>query len=148
MIRVYTADGEFVRGFGSLGTGEGQLIANGPIAFDPAGNLWMVVPEQARLAGFSPNGEPIGILDLSSVVKPFTFGLAIDAQGHFYVADFNMHRVAVFDAQGGYLFAWGENGSGLGQFVVPFSIALDGNGGVYVVDIDSPSRMQGFRLRE
>ena len=47
-------------------------------------------------------------------------------------------------AVGGFLFKWGNYGTGSeGQFSYPHGIALDGDGNVYVTEIN-PSRVQVF----
>src|SRR5512139_1783037 len=59
-------------------------------------------------------------------------GVAVDSQGHIYVADYANHRVQKFDSSGGFLLAWGTYGVGSGQFSYPQGIAIDGEDRVYV----------------
>jgi len=60
--------------------------------------------------------------------------VAVAPSGDVCVTDLNNHRVQVFDSDGAYLEQWGTEGSGDGEFYEPFSVALDGDGNVYVVD--------------
>ena len=133
-----------IRTFGSPVNGDDAL---GPIAFDPAGNVWVQVPSLSSVYEFSPAGEPLTQLDLSSTVSSFPFGLAIDAAGRFYVVDGNSAKIHVFDTAGNELFSFGERGRDPGQLNAPWWIALDGSGGVYVGD-KAPSRVQGFAIKE
>ena len=61
-------------------------------------------------------------------------GLAIDSDGNVYVTDEWLHRVSVFDSDGGFLRMFGGFGDGLGQFNRPSGIAIDDNDDVYVSD--------------
>ena len=63
IVQVFSADGDFLRAFGSNEVGPGHLLRYGPIAFDPAGNLWVMDLLANELVQFSPAGEPSGRLD-------------------------------------------------------------------------------------
>jgi len=69
-------------------------------------------------------------------------GIDVDADGNIYVVDTGNHRIVKFDASGAFVRAWGEAGRGSGEFVYPFSIALD-DGHVYVGDPNN-GRIQFF----
>jgi predicted membrane-bound mannosyltransferase/DNA-binding beta-propeller fold protein YncE len=70
--------------------------------------------------------------------------LAPGPQGNVYVLDSNNHRVAVFDAEGQLVRAWGNQGTAAGQFNEPWGIAVDDNF-VYVADTWN-HRVQKFTL--
>jgi sugar lactone lactonase YvrE len=57
-----------------------------------------------------------------------------DMCGWILVADSGNHRVQAFDSLGNFLTAFGQYGSGEGQFNNPQGMAVDGNGRVLVVD--------------
>src|SRR6266571_3391840 len=61
-------------------------------------------------------------------------GVAVDASGNVYVADFGNHRVQKFTATGVYRSQWGTSGVGAGQFRFPLGVAVDASGNVYVAD--------------
>jgi len=63
--------------------------------------------------------------------------------GRVYVADTRNHRIAVFTTTGGWVTAWGERGSGVGQFEEPMGVAVDSSGNVYVADTGN-HRVQVF----
>src|SRR5580765_5337043 len=54
-------------------------------------------------------------------------GMAVDANGNVYVADYGNHRVQKFTDTGAYLTQWGTHGSGSGQFNGPEGLAVDAN---------------------
>ena len=73
-------------------------------------------------------------------------GLAVDGQGNVYVTDNGIilnaavqaagrySRVVKFDRNGKWLGAWGEHGTGEGQFLEAQGIAIDAAGYIYVAD--------------
>jgi DNA-binding beta-propeller fold protein YncE len=70
-------------------------------------------------------------------------GLARDAAGNIYVADFANNRIQKFDAMLKPILQWGRRGSAPGEFKDPCAVAVDGAGHVYVADTWN-SRVQVF----
>jgi len=70
-------------------------------------------------------------------------GLARDAAGNVYVADFVNNRIQKLSASLSPLLAWGRRGSAPGEFKDPCAVAVDGVGRVYVADTWN-SRIQVF----
>lgn len=52
-----------------------------------------------------------------------------------YVSDTNNKRVQVFDSAGSFLFNFGKEGAGKGEFKFPYGIAGDSAGNIYVADL-------------
>ncbi len=73
----------------------------------------------------------------------FPHGVAVDGDGHVYVADTDNDRMQEFTATGTFVSQWGTTGSAPGQFHTPLDVAADGDGHVYVVDGDN-YRVQEF----
>ena len=63
------------------------------------------------------DGNPESVLHFA---ETFTMG----DDGSFYVADTRRHRVAVFDAQGGYVRSIGQEGDGPGDLRAPFDVTF------------------------
>ncbi|UCG51185.1 MAG: NHL repeat-containing protein [Candidatus Latescibacterota bacterium] len=61
-------------------------------------------------------------------------GLAVDSNGSVYVLDRSNYRVWVYDNNAEFLFSFGEEGDGPGQFIAPSSIAIDDSDVIYVAD--------------
>ena len=61
-------------------------------------------------------------------------GIAVDASGNVYVADFRNYRVLKLDGNCSPLEAWGEQGNAAGQFNDPCGVAVDSKKMVYVAD--------------
>jgi DNA-binding beta-propeller fold protein YncE len=61
--------------------------------------------------------------------------LAVGADGSIFVTDPDNNRIQKFDSDGQFLAMIGTHGTqGQGQFEKPFSVALDGEGNLYVAD--------------
>jgi DNA-binding beta-propeller fold protein YncE len=73
-----------------------------------------------------------------TLTAPGTFSkptnVAVDKDGNLFVADTLNDRVEVFDADGGFIRAFGKNGDGIGEFARPKGIAVDRDGHVWVAD--------------
>lgn len=61
-------------------------------------------------------------------------GVAIDAQGNAYVADFGNDRMQKFGPDGSFLKTWGAHGNVPSQFNQPGDVAVGPDGDVYVAD--------------
>lgn len=71
-------------------------------------------------------------------------GMALDADGNLYVADWGNDRIQILSASGAVIDTIGETGSGNGQFRLPKGVAVDGDGNVFVLDTRN-QRVQKFR---
>jgi DNA-binding beta-propeller fold protein YncE len=145
IVQVYSPEGELLRKFGSSAPGPGHLSGAGAIAFDPAGNIWVLDPGDKSIVQFSPAGEPLLELQPSEIGSN-PLALAIDAVGRFFVVSLDDNIVSVHDPDGTFLYSWGALGLRDGQFLNPLGIALDGNGGVYVSEMGT-ARVQKFLIQ-
>jgi sugar lactone lactonase YvrE len=73
-----------------------------------------------------------------TLTAPGTFslpiGVAVDKDGNVYVTDTFNDRVEIFDADGGFISAFGKNGDGPADFERPKGIAVDCDGHIWVAD--------------
>jgi sugar lactone lactonase YvrE len=100
-----------------------------------------VLSEVQAIAG----GQVYSLGGLGSSAGQFSNpqGMAVDAQGDFYVADRNNNRIQKFNSNGVFITKWGSPGSGDGQFISPLGVAIDFSGNVYVADSGN-NRIQKF----
>ncbi|MEM5495415.1 6-bladed beta-propeller [Hoeflea sp. AS16] len=82
-----------------------------------------------------PNAEE-GLLNNPESAK-------FNSEDKLFVADLKNDRVQVYDADGNFLFGFGETGSGEGQMKSPAGIGFDANDNVYVSEIGN-DRVQVF----
>ncbi|WP_418790419.1 6-bladed beta-propeller [Phosphitispora sp. TUW77] len=83
-----------------------------------------------------PVRQPRQIID--SIVSGVNFsmvrGLAVDRNGRLYAVDTLTSMIRVFDTDGKYLFSFGKQGSGDGEFLYPAGIYVDDAGRIYIAD--------------
>jgi len=125
-VYVYNSKGELIKEWGSPGSDNGQLRGIRDIAVN----------------------DTLAPCDLCSNGKcPTNYSCPNDKSGVVYVSDTLNFRVSVFDTDGNFLFKWGSQGTGDGQFSGPrgaLGIAVDENTGyVYVADTEA-HRIQKF----
>ncbi len=105
-----------------------------------------------RIQVFEPEGDRVlrwgGVLGLGlpgSRLGSFRVatGVATDGSGHIYVADFENHRIQIFDSDGNLLSAFGRQGTGRGEFERPTDLDVGPDGRIYVVDFGN-NRIQVF----
>ncbi len=145
-IFVFDANGKFKRNIGSLRGGEGYFKRPTGIAVDSAAQR-IYVSDTLR--------NKVFVLDMQGQVMQaigqtgtqpgeFNFPTEIVLHGQdVAVVDAMNFRVQVFDRIGGFEYAVGDLGDGLGSFFRPKGIGFDSEGHLYVVD-GAWSRVQVF----
>ena len=117
------------------------------LAIGPDGNLYVTDVSQ-RITVISPTGTVLRrwgkpgsgpgefkfIPFESSTPMDVAGKIAVGPTGDVYVSDSGNARVQVFTPQGRFARQFGSFGSGKGQFLHPFDLAVDKAGNVYVAD--------------
>ncbi|MFW5750319.1 MAG: NHL repeat-containing protein [Planctomycetota bacterium] len=143
MVSRFDAAGWLTARFGGMRDAGGPFERPGAMAVSPDGRYLCVVDTRricvvrydlARLEDrpliFGQKGENQGQFE-----EPV--GLALDAAGHCYVLDADLHRVVVFDANGSFLFDFGryDRGREADELQRPARIAVAPDGGTaYIYD--------------
>jgi len=147
-IEAFTEAGEFVRQFGSQGSGEGELEYPQDVEIDADGHAWVADQGNNRVQEFDQGGEYLaqfgaqgsgeGEFDLD-----FPMGIASDADGAIFVSDPGNDRVQKWGPPGEHLTPYtgaifadnlGSSGSEEGQLDSPGGVAIDSSGDVWVAD--------------
>ena len=149
---VFDSDGEYVNKFGGEGYGPGQFDEPTGVTVSEEGWLFVTDTWNQRIQSFAPAGggtfTPDNSWDISGwygrSLKNYPY-VAVDRDGHLYTTDPEGVRVLAYTTQGDFLYYWGEYGSGYDQFLLPQGVAVDPEGGVWVVDTEN-NRVMHFKL--
>jgi sugar lactone lactonase YvrE len=81
-IRVFNADGTYLRTIGRQGGGPGEFQRAGALRWDPEGRLWVVDPGNARYSVFDTTGTYLTMARRTSGMQMLPWPGAIDADGN------------------------------------------------------------------
>jgi len=137
-IQVFTADGEYLRGWRTPESENGKPTG---LSFDRQGNLMVADTHYFRVLFYTPEGR---LLEQRMIggrygFAPGEFTLVTDcvqdSQGNYYVAEYGEYdRIQKFSPEREFLFQWGGHGNGPGQFARPQDLAIDEHDQVWVAD--------------
>ena len=135
--RIYVLDmqGSVLQTIGKKGSGNGEF--NLPTELHLVGQDLMVVDAMNfRIQVLDRKGSFRYAIGHSGDSRGDVFrpkGVAVDSEGHIYVADGLFNVVQVFDGDGRLLYYFGKE-AGVGDFQIPTGLAIDANDRIYVVD--------------
>ena len=149
-IQIFTGDGELVRIWGGKGGDEGKFQYPYGIAVDGQGHVYVADLYNHRVQKFTSHGKFLAVIgskgSLAGELR-FPYDVAVDARDNLYVADTMNHRIQKFDPDGRSIGTWGREdctpGGGPGEFDQPAGIFVDGDGFVYVSEVEN-HRVQKF----
>src|SRR6266851_3402812 len=152
-ILKFDSSGNLVKSFGA-----GMIVRPHGLFIDNDNNVWVTDGDAENGKGdqvfeFSQGGKVLLTLGKAGVAGdgPDTFNKPSDVliapSGDIFVADGHgpgsNARIVKFSADGRFINAWGEQGSGTGEFNNPHSLAMDSEGRLFVADRGN-SRIQIF----
>ncbi|HBY61966.1 MAG TPA: hypothetical protein DEH78_19270 [Solibacterales bacterium] len=139
----YSKDGEYIKHWGSKGSGDGQFDLVHDIARDKNGRLYVADRVNSRVQIFDADGKFLG--KWTHVGQPW--GLAYSAsEDALYLCDGLNNRVVKVGTDGKIAGKFGSFGKAPGRFDFAHHIAVDGEGSLYVAEIKN-WRVQKFVRR-
>ena len=126
-----------LKGFGSYGTGDGQMLWPVQIITDAKGNILISDEATHRINKFDREGEFLSMFGVhgdSDGEFDGPTGISFDTEGNLVVVDSKNHRVQRYTTSGEYLGGFGSHGDGPGQFALPWGVHVDELGDIYVAD--------------
>jgi hypothetical protein len=144
-ILEFNSKHEYVRQFGSAGTGNGQFNEIGGIAIAASGDIYVSDSGNDRVQEFGPEGKyerQFGSYGSGNGQFHHPSGIAIDSSGDVWVIDSYNYRVQEFSSEGSYLSQFGEAGSAPGKLGWALGLAISG-GNLYLTE-PYASRVQEF----
>ena len=129
--------------------GKGMYSTPHAIRLDPQGHVWTTDAASSMVYKFSPDGQLLLKIEVGGQPSPCgnfcsTTDVAFAPGGNVLIADgYRNARILEYSADGRKLREWGSAGTGPGQFRLPHSIQVDGDGVVYVADREN-GRIQRF----
>ena len=107
-VQVFTADGTFVRQFGSFGTGTGQFVLPADLSVDVTGDVYVLDDALMRLLKFGPNGAFLWAVDgtTDKELRGHGHDGDIDSKGRIVVGNDDTGRVVYLDPDGKVLYAF------------------------------------------
>ncbi|MCL5745557.1 MAG: peptidyl-alpha-hydroxyglycine alpha-amidating lyase family protein [Acidobacteria bacterium] len=130
-IVKFTKDGEFVRTWGTRGTGPGQFDTPHSVAVDRQGRVYVGDRENYRIQVFDANGE--FLRQWTHVGSPW--GLYIAPDQSLYMCDGYNNRVLKLSLDGKVLGAYGTMGKLPGQFTYAHNLTVASDGAVYTAEV-------------
>ena len=117
--------------FGRRGSGRGQLLHPGCVAYDSTGKVYVADTQNGRVQVFTAEGKFVRMCTCPLLAP---VGVAIDTDDNLYVSEGYDNQISVFTSAGQFVTSFGRQGDGPGEFVSPRGVAVDNSGVVYVCD--------------
>jgi DNA-binding beta-propeller fold protein YncE len=133
-VQVFTREGEWLREFGSPGTGEAQFQRPSGLVWH-AGKVFVADAINNRVLVFSDAGkfiEPLGGAHPPAFNLPYDITLAPDST--LYVIEYGAGRLTHVSTDGRSIGRYGSSGRGDAEFATPWGLTVDSRRRVFVAD--------------
>ncbi len=131
-VAKFTKDGDYLKQWGSKGTGDNQFNIVHDIVTDSSGKLYVADRENNRIQIFDQEGKFLGKWPNLGAA----WGLAyVPNEDVFFMSDGVNDQVIKLNKEGQILGVLGSHGKGPGKLHYPHSVAVDSKGAIYVAEI-------------
>jgi sugar lactone lactonase YvrE len=135
-VQKFNNDGEFLKAWGSSGTGSGQFHSPAGIAVFN-GTVFVVDTQLHNAQKFDLNGKFLSKWGAEGKEQGqflLPNGIAVSPDGEIYVVDTGNQRIQKFTPNGEFISEFGESGIGDGKFVSPIGITIDNKENIFISD--------------
>lgn len=139
-IQVFTAEGAFLRQFGSQGSGPGQMLRAHALDFGPDGRLFVADVDNSRISVFDSSGKFLyawGRAGKGPGLFQAPHGLGVDPEGNVFVSNY-YGPCQKFTPEGRFLYEFGA--APFRGWIHFHSMAADGKGNVYLAARNAQGR--------
>ena len=142
VISRLNSQGDLLGQWGSYGTDDGQFMTSYGIVVDNSGNVYVGDESNHNIQKFTSDGTFIkkwgsyGTGDGQFSGPNGPTGITVDHEGSVYACDPHNGRIQKFTSDGRFVLKWDNLAPSLGQSFVPYGIAVDSRGFLYVGDLD------------
>ena len=140
-IQQFSRTGQFMRTFEAKGELGRNLILPQGISTSPDGNIIVADAGNKRVVVFTPEGRVLLTLH-GDQLDPWH---CVSHDNRYFVSDWNENCIKVFSDQGDFLYQFGREGTGDGEFDCPAGLAVDKSDRLVVCD-NNNNRIQLFQL--
>jgi DNA-binding beta-propeller fold protein YncE len=145
-IQQFDQNRQFVRAWGSFGSGPGQFREPESVLVDAEGNVYVIDGKRDDVQKFDAEGNFLlqfgGHGSADGQLNNAAWGV-LDADSNLWITDDGNDRLQQFAPDGTFLRTIGSKGAGQGEFDEPQGIAIDATGRLYVTD-SANARVQVF----
>ena len=140
---MFDLDLNFIGSIGAHGSGKGEFNRPCDVAFNTAGNMYVVEFSNNRVQVMDSSEQFTRMFSQEGEGK-LRGPIALHIADKFvYVSDRGNYRIAVYKTSGQYVTSFGRYGRGEGEFRYPRCITSCVSGCIYVCDNDN-NRVQVF----
>ena len=137
-VQVFTRDGEWLREFGSPGTGTAQFQRPSGLVWHN-GKVFVADAINNRVLVFSDAGKFLGLLGADTDGKSapgfnLPYDITLTPDGAFFVIEYGAGRLTKLSPDGKVLGRYGDSGTGEAQFATPWGLVADSRMRVFVAD--------------
>jgi iron(III) transport system ATP-binding protein len=133
-IQVFTREGEWLREFGSVGTGPGQFQRPSGLVWHD-GRVYIADAVNNRVHVYKDSGEYVSLLGGEQPpVFDLPYDISLGRDGHLYVIEYGAGRLRKLSIEGKVLGQYAKSGTGHAEFATPWGLAVDSRMRVLVAD--------------
>ena len=134
-VQIFDLELNFIRTFGSRGSGRGEFNKPFDLDFDVEGNMYIADLDNNRIQVLDTRNQFVRQFGHEEGEGRLKLPSAVHVIGQFvYVSDEGHHCISVFETSGQFFTSFGKHGKGKEEFGYPRCITSDHTGFIYICD--------------